>query len=157
MSICMFITIITIVYRLNSDQFFIDKLKPEHIDFIGEYWTGGFSESRDIIKGYLRHLITMYDISAGIFCKSDPVNPVSWGMYGDMGHAFGIHTLPEYRRNQFALSVAVNLSVQLEQVGIVPVGEYHTSIFASHETFGKMENCISGSTCRDSITGECYW
>ena len=143
--------------RLNSDQFFFDKLKPEHADFIGEYWTGDFSKSRDIIKRYLRHLLTMYDISAGIFCKSDPVNPVSWAMYCDIGQAFCMYTLPEYRRKQLALSATVNVYVQLEKVGIIPVGEQRTSVFASHETFRKIEKYISGSTCRDSITGECYW
>ena len=143
--------------RLSSDQFFIDKLKPEHAEFIGEYWTGGIGRSKDIIKRYLRHLLTVYDLSAGIFLKSDPMYPVSWVLYGDMGHAFCMHTLPEYRGNQLALFTFVNLCAQLEQVGIVPVGEKHQSIPIGHGALGRIEKYIADSTCRDSITGECYW
>ena len=149
---------LSLLYRLNSDHFFIDKLKPEHAEFIGEYWTGDIGGSKDIIKRYLRHLLTVYDISAGIFPKSDPVYPVSWVLYGDMGHSFCVYTLPEYRRNNFPVLACLNLCAQLEQVGIIPVGEQRKSILAGRGTPGRMiERYIADSTCRDSITGECYW
>ena len=155
MSICMFN--LSLLCRLNSDQFFIDKLKPEHAKFIGEHWTGGFGGSKDIIKRYLRHLLTVYDLSAGIFLKSNPVYPVSWMLYGDMGQSFCLHTLPEYRHNQFAASTCLNLYAQLEQVGIIPVGEQRQSALAGQRTSGRIiEKYIAESTCRDSITGECY-
>ena len=83
--------------------------------------------------------------------------PVSWVLYGDKGHAFCMHTLPEYRGNQLALFTCVNLLAQLEQVGIVPVGEKHQSIPAGHGVLGRIEKYIADSTCRDGITGECYY
>ena len=80
--------------------------------------------------------------------------PVSWGIYGDMGHTVCLHTLPEYRRNRFASSISVNLFAQLEQVGIIPVVEQSRVIAGA---FGRAQRYIADSTCRDSITGECYW
>ena len=80
--------------------------------------------------------------------------PVSWGIYGDMGHTVCLHTLPEYRRNRFASSISVNLFAQLKQVGIIPVVEQSRVIAGA---FGRAQRYIADSTCRDSITGECYW
>ena len=39
-----------------------------------------------------------YDISAGIFTKSNPSYPVSRTTYSDLGDAIALYTLPEYRR-----------------------------------------------------------
>ena len=139
-------------YRLNSDEFFIDKLTPEHVDFIGEYWTF-INNDTPVIKKYFHHIITMYDISAGVFIKSNPSYPVSWTTYSDLGHIIGLYTLPEYRRRGFPLAVAANVYAQLLQKGIVPYGEqFKESPIA--EKYGKY---VFDSTWRDSITGECYW
>ena len=114
-----------------------------------------YDGSKDITKRYLRHLLTLYDLSTGIFLKSDPTYPVSWGIYGDMGHAVGLYTLPEYRHNQIALSININLFTQLEQEGLVPVVDVQRKS-AIAGPLGRAEKYIADSTFRDSITGECY-
>ena len=126
MSIC-------ILCRLNSDQFFIDKLKPEHAEFIGEYWTGGTGGSKDIIKRYLmiRHLLTVYDLSAGIF-PSPMQYTQSHGCYnyGDMGHSFCVYTLPDYRCNQFHVATCLfeSLCSAGTSIGISPDGEENAKV-----------------------------
>ena len=94
----------------------------------------------------------MYDLSAGIFAKSDPSYPVSWGTYSDIGHAVCLQTLPEYRRKNFAMSLSAYLFAQLLQEGIVPIVQLHKD----SALLGKGEKFIADSVWRDSITGECY-
>ena len=99
-----------------------DKLTPEHVDFISEHWSF-INSDIPVIKKYFRHILTLYDISAGIFTKSNPSYPVSWTTYSDLGHVIALYTLPEYRRKGFPLVVAANVYAQLLQKGIVPFGE----------------------------------
>ena len=98
----------------------------------------------------------MYDISVGVFTKSDPSYPVSWGTYSNIGHAIGLYTLPQYRRNGFALVISANLFSQLQEEGIVPIIEQHRkSVFAGK--YGRAEKYFVNTTWRDSTTGEHYW
>ena len=144
------------LYSLNSDWFFVDKLKPEHAEFIGKYWTDNANADFDVIIKYLKHVITMYDISMGIFTKSDPSYPVSWGTYSDIGHAIGLYTLPGYRRNGFALVNSASLFTRMQEEGLVPIIEQHRkSIIAGK--YGRAEKYFVNTTWRDSITGEHYW
>ena len=138
-------------YRLNSDEFFIDKLTPGHADFISEYWSF-INSDVPVIKKYFGHILTLYDISAGIFTKSDPSYPVSWTTYSDLGHVIALYTLPEYRRKGFPLVLAANVYAQLLQKGIVPFGEQ----FKESPIAEKYGNYVLDSTWRDSITGEHY-
>ena len=119
---------------------------------MSEYWTY-INKDSDIIKRYFRHILTSYDISAGIFNKSDPSYPVSWALYSDFGHAMGLHTLPEHRHMGFGILLVSNVAKQLLQKGIVPVGEVFQDSFLD----GKFGKYIIDTTWRDSITGECYW
>ena len=137
---------------MDTDQFFVDKLKPEHADAIGEYWMYINSDIH-IIKSYLKHLLTMYDMSAGVFTKSDPSYPVAWVTYSDFGHVIGLHTLPEYQHKGFALILITNIYTQLQQKGIIPGGE----IFKGSAVYGKLGKIIIDTAWRDSITGECYF
>lgn len=70
-----------------------------------------------------RHILTVYDISAGMSIKSDPSYPVSWTTYSDLGHLIALYTLPQYQRKGFPLVLAANIYDQLLQEGIVPFGE----------------------------------
>lgn len=145
-----------ILCRLNSDQFFVDNLKPQHADFISEYWTDNVYKDFDVIKKYLKHVISLYDISTGVFTKSNPSYPVAWGLYGDIGHAIGLYTLPEYRRKGLAVVLSARVFTQILQNEIVPLVEQHSkSVIAG--CFGGAEKCFVDTTWRDSITGECYW
>ena len=141
---------------MNSDQFFVDKLKPRHAEFIGEYWTDNVNADFGVIIKYLKHVITMYDISVGIFTKSDPSYPVSWGTYSDIGHAIGLYTLPEYRRNGFTLVMAAILFSQIQEEGMVPIIEQHRRSVVAGK-YGKSEKYFVNTTWRDGITGEHYW
>ena len=139
-------------YKLDTDQFFISKLTPGHADFIGEYWTY-INKDVHTIKKYFRHILTMYETSAGIFTKSDPSYPVSWVHYSDFGHVIGMHTLPKYRHKGFSAILFANVYGQVQQKGIVPGGElFNDSVLG--ETPGKF---IIETLWRDSITGECYF
>ena len=137
--------------RLSSDQFFVDKLTPQHADFISEYWTY-FNNDSKVIKRYFRHILTVYDISTGIFAKSDPSYPVSWVLYCDYGNAMCLRTLPEYQRMGFGIVAVSNICTQLEHKGIIPVGEQ----IRENITTGKFGNYVTDTVWRDSITGECY-
>ena len=140
-------------YRLNSD-YFVDKLKPEHADFIGEYWANNVNTDLDVINKYFKHIITTYDISAGMFTKSNPSYPVSWLIYSDIGHLIGLHTLPEYQSKNLALVACVNLITEMQEEGLVPVMEQHKH----SPVAGKLgETYIIDTTWRDSITGEFYY
>ena len=153
---CLQLTHCCVLHRLSSDQFFVDKFKPEHADFIGEYWTDNANADFDVIKKYLKHVITLYDISVGIFTKSDPSYPVAWAIYSDIGQAIGLYTLPEYRRNGFAVVLSANLFIRIQEEGLVPIIEQHReSVIAGK--FGIAEKYFVNTTWRDSITGEHYW
>ena len=91
----------------------------------------------------------MYDISAGIFTKSDPV---SWTHYSDFGHAIGMYILPEYRHKGFATILLTDIYDQLQQNGIIPGAEIFKGSTLG-ESFAKF---IIDTVWRDSITGECY-
>ena len=144
------------MYRLDSDQFFIEKLKPQHADFIAKYWIDTVNGDFDTTKKYLKHVITLYDISTGVFTKSNPSYPVAWGLYGDIGHAIGLYTLPEYRRKGLAIVLSGHLFTHILQEGIVPVIEQHSKSVVAGK-IGEAEKYFADTTWRDSITGESYW
>ena len=145
------VTNIVCAHRLDSDQYFVNKLTPEHADYISEYWTF-VNEDILTIKRYFRHVLTTYDISAGVFAKANPSYPVSWTFYSDIGHLLHLYTLPEYRRKNFPLCLVANIYAQIMQQGIVPVGEQF-KYSPNAEKYGKF---IADTAWRDSITGEYY-
>ena len=144
-----------VLYRLDSDKYFIDKLTVDHVDHITDYWT---DTNKDLptIKNYLSHVLTVYNYSTGIFLRSRPSNPVSWVAYGDFGHIIHQYTLPEYRQNCLSLIALIDLYKQLAEDGIVGVAERSNSNFLG-KTLNAEVKFISDYTWRDSITGECYW
>ena len=139
---------------MDPNQFFYDKLTSKHVDYISKHWNYLADFDPDIVKKYFRHNLTMYNISTGIFTKSDPSYPVSWMTYSDTGHMMGLRTLPEYQCKGFGLAVSAHLSVQAQKEGIVPIGEqFAGSVTAYAIKYGKY---VADTTWRDSITGEYY-
>ena len=94
----------------------------------------------------------MYDISAGVFTKSDPTNPASWTTYSDFGHIICLYTLPEYRHKGFPLALVTSAYAQMIEQGIVPVGEQ----FKESPDAEKYGTFIADTAWRDSITGKYY-
>lgn len=76
---------------MDPNEFFYDKLTPKHVDYISKHWEY-LDIDPDVVKKYFRHILTTYDISAGIFTKSDPSYPVSWMTYSDIGHIIAYST-----------------------------------------------------------------
>ena len=138
---------------MDPNEFFYDKLTPKHVDYISKHWEY-LDIDPDVVKKYFRHILTMYDISTGIFTKSDPSHPVSWMTYSDIGHLLGLRTLPEYQHKGFGLAVTAHLSAQVQKEGIVVTGEqFAGGVTAYAKKFGQY---VADTTWRDSITGEYY-
>ena len=90
-------------------------------------------------------------MSFGVFLKSDPSYPVSWGMYSDYGTGTNLMTLPEHRKQGLAFAISASLLACWQSQGIFPVFERHRD--TTPYRFGEY---IFESTWRDSITGEQY-
>jgi len=139
---------------LDSDEHFIDKLTPDHADFVSKYWTC-ISNETTVVSKYFKHLLQVYDASAGIFKKSDPSYPISWLLYGDYGVLIHMCTLPEHRHKGLALAVTKKLFVHLVLKGITPVMD-QSKPSALTEKYSQVVRYAIDRIWRDSVTGECY-
>ena len=148
-----------IPYRINPNEYFIDKLSLDHTDFIAEH-SSMIKEFHPVTKQqvskYFKNILLTYKLSAAVFLRSNPMYPVSWGTYSDCGLATNLSTLPDHRQKGLALALSANLFAQMQRQGIVPVVERHKDSPVV-KRFSKVEECVLESTWRDSITGECYW
>ena len=145
-------TTILSLYRLDSDQYFMSKLTPDHADFIADYWLR-IDKDVTIVRKYFKYLLSIIDISVGIFRKSDPSLPISWAMFSDYGLGINLSTVPEYRHKGLGLVVTKHLFAQALQQGIVPVADQRKK---STLTESAVLKYAIERTWRDSITGECY-
>ncbi|XP_065885948.1 uncharacterized protein [Dysidea avara] len=144
--------------EIKTDEYFIDELSVDHADFIAEHFlmNSHFAVNKSDVSKYFKHIFATYNLTAAAFIRSNPTYPVSWGMYGDYGHAVYWNTLPEHQQKGLGFVITARLWTKMIQQGIVPVIEQHKD----HLMFGKFNKIIKpilGSTWRDSITGECYW
>ena len=143
------------LYRLDLDKYFFDELTLDHVDHLVNHWTDKIRDIPTITK-YLQHVFTMYDLSAGIFLRSNPHYPVSWVVYSDYGHSVFLYTLPEHRDRGLSGNILSHQYIKMLQSGIIPLGERIRGSILT-ENFRHVEGCFPGYTWRDSITGECYW
>ena len=141
--------------RLDCNKYFIDKLKVEHVDFVGDYWTDK-DKDMPVIKKYLEYVLTMFNYSVGVFLRSNPCTPVSWVAYSDYGHSVFLYTIPEYRNNGLSGNIMSNQYIRLLEDDVIPLGERIRGSILT-EDLRHVEECVPGYTWRDSITGECYW
>ena len=111
-----------ILYRLDFDKYFIDKLTVDHIDYVANYWTDK-NKDVSIIKKYLQHTLTVYNYSFGIFLMSNPCNPVSWVAFSDYGNSVFLYTIPEYRNKGLSGNVISYQYIKLLEDGIIPLWE----------------------------------
>lgn len=140
---------------MDHENYFIDKLTLDHVDYIADYWTDKYMDM-PIIKKYLQNIITMFnDLSVGIFLRSCPSYPVSWIIYGDFGYCVFMYTIPEYRRNGFSRLMFDKLFSSLLENNMYFVGECIKNSFDRKSKNVKI--LFPGYTWRDSVTGECYW
>ena len=127
----------------------------DHVDHLAGYWTDKTKDTPTIIK-YLQHVFTMYNLSVGIFLKSNPHYPVSWVIYSDYGHSVFLYTLPEHRDRGLSGNILSYQYIKMLQSEIIPLGERIRGSVLT-ENYSHVERCFPGYTWRDSITGECYW
>ena len=139
-------------YRLDTNKYFIRKLKPVHADFAADYWLR-INKDVAIVRKYFKYLFSKIDISVGIFKKSDPSFPISWAMFSDYGLAINLSTVPEYRHKGLAMVVLKDLFAQALQQGIIPVFDLRKKSILTKSAVFKY---AIERTWRDSITGECY-
>jgi len=146
-------TTLLTAYRLDS-KYFVDKLTLDHSDFIANYWTG-ISSDVNVLRKYFKHLVNTY-FCTGIFKKSDPSYPISWGVYGDFGIAVHLYTMPEHRREGLSFVVTRNLFAQLLEQGITPVIRRHEDGSSVDVAFKRVMKYVADTFDRDSVTGEHY-
>ena len=146
-----------ITCRLESDEYFIDKLTPDHAGFIGSYYKR-INEDPAIVEKYFQYILIMYDTSAGIFKRSDPSYPIAWGVYGDLGKAIHLYSIPEHRGKGISSAVSRYLFTQLVQQAIIPVVDRSIDSEMSDSNFARhMLHYATDRAWRDSTTGKCCW
>jgi len=146
-----------ILCRLKPNEYFVDKLTPEHGGFIGSYYKR-INENSTIIENYFQHILSLYDTSAGVFKRSDPSYPIAWGLYGDLGKAIHLYSMPEHRGNGISSAISRYLFTQLVQQGIIPVVDRSVDSELSDNNFERhMLHYTVDRAWRDSTTGKCCW
>jgi len=102
-----------------------------------------------------KFLLWVYNMSAGIFKRSDPSYPISWFLYGDYGFLIHLHTLPEYWHKGLALTVIKDLFAQAVQKGITPLMDQSKPNVLTKKHSQVVKYAID-RIWRDSVTSECY-
>ena len=146
-----------IVCSLAHDEYFIKKLTPDHAGFIARYYKR-INEDAAIIENYFKHILAMYDTSAGVFKRSDPSYPIAWALYGDLGKAIHLYSIPELRRKGVSSAVSKYLFTQIQQQAMIPVVDRSIDSGMSDRNFAKhMLHHVIDRAWRDSATGKCCW
>jgi len=146
-----------IIGRLKSNEYFVDKLTPDHGGFIGSYYKR-INEDSMIIENYFQHILHLYDTSAGVFKRSDPSFPIAWALYGDLGKAIHLYSIPEHRNKGISSAVSRYLFMQLVQQSIIPVVDRSIDSELSDKNFERHMLCyVVNRAWRDSTTGKCCW
>jgi len=142
---------------MESGDYFVDKLTLDHAGFIGSHYKA-ISDDPAVIEKYFQHILIMYDTSAGVFKRSNPSYPVAWGLYGDIGTAIHLCSLPDHKRKGNAGLVTRFLFTQLIQQSLIPVVDRSTDSELSDKSLAKhmMEYAID-RVWRDSATGKRCW
>jgi len=142
---------------LGDDEYFVDKLTPDHAGLVGSYYKR-ISDDPTIVEKYFQHIISLYDLTAGIFKRSDPSNPIAWTLYGDLGKAIHMCIIPEHRGKGLFSVLLKYLFSQLVQQNIIPVLDQCINGVLSETKITKhMMNYSVNRAWRDSATGKCCW
>ena len=143
--------------RLDDDEYFVDKLTPDHAGLVGSYYKR-INEDPTIVEKYFQHIISLYDLTAGIFKRSDPSNPIAWTLYGDLGKAIHLCIIPEHRGKGLASALGKYLFSQLVQQKIIPVlDQYIDGVLSETKITKHIMNYSVDRAWRDSATGRCCW
>ena len=144
------------IFRLNCEQYFIDRLTVDHIDYIANYWTDRNKDSNmSIINKYLHNILTIYDFFERNFFKITPILSSFMGTLQWLwtGHSIFRYTIPEYQGIGLSRILSAKLFSNLIEHNIHPVVECIRGVIHSKD----LKMCFPGYTWRDSLTGECYW
>ena len=100
----------------------------------------------------------MYDTSVGVFKRSNPSCPIAWGLYGDIGTAIHLRSLPDHKRKGNAGLVTKFLFTQLIQQSLIPVVDRSTDSELTDKSLAKyMMQYAIDRVWRDSATGKRCW